>query len=84
MFGCSQRLGEVYRIVGMIKGFMERKERLVSVFGNISSGGGCGLKHVIWRNGLLGDMMRLRGYWLIDGAWRRDSWRGAAAWCSVN
>lgn len=28
-------------------------------------------------------MMRLRGSWLIDGAWRRDSWRGAGAWCSV-
>lgn len=28
-------------------------------------------------------MMRLSGSWLIDGAWRRDSWRGAAAWCSV-
>lgn len=60
MFGCSQhslpqRLGEVYRIVAMIKGLMEKKESLVSVFGNISCGGGCGLKHVIWRNGLLGD-----------------------------
>lgn len=59
MFDCSQdslpqRLGEVYRIVAMIKGLMERKERLVSVFGNIS-GGGCGLKNVICRNGLLGD-----------------------------
>lgn len=71
----SQRLGDVYHVI------MGGDARIRSVNGVYGNRMGSEVKQVVLRGSLMwGSVARKM---MVDGAWKKDSWEEAMAWCSV-
>ncbi|KAI8558271.1 hypothetical protein RHMOL_Rhmol04G0077800 [Rhododendron molle] len=77
----QQSLAEAYRTLRLVERAMSGYGLKDGIRGPWGAGAGCGKQRVVLKSNLgeVNDAIRLP----VDGAWDKNSWEGAVAWCSV-